>query len=258
MQLTGLDRLLWALGFSEHCVLLGVLWYRRGAAQFPVFTTLIAFDVIRAITAYLTLRFGSQENYFYVYWTLAILDVTLQLAVAYELAGRVFRPLGAWAPDTRRSFAIVVCASLAIASALTWLAAPATRTLRSAIVIRGEFFSSALMSELLVATIALAVTMGLPWQSRAARLTQGFGIYAMASLLTEGAHSYFGTGKHAYARVSQVRISLYCLCVAYWIFATAVKEPEPGKLPPQLRAELLALQRRAAELLKGFRELRHS
>ena len=258
MHLTGLDFFFWALGFLEVCVLLAVLWYCKRAARFPVFTTWIAFEVVQTVALYFTFRLGSSQTYFYTYWSLGFLDVTLQLAVAYELCAHVFRPMGAWAPDVRRGFAVVAGASLLIASVLTWLAAPPARFLRSAIVIRGNFFSSALMSELFVAMVALSVTMGLPWRTHVARLAQGFGVYSIFCIVTEGAHSYFGTGGAVYTRVSQIRISLYCLCVAYWIVAMARNEPEPPKLPPQLRAELLALQSRVATLLRGFRELRPS
>lgn len=258
MHLTGLDFFLWAFGFVEHCVLLAVLWYCGRAPRFPVFTTLVTFNVVRTIVLYFTHSFGSPKSYFYVFWSFSFLDVMLQLAVVYELSGHVFRPLGVWAPDVRRSFAVLAGASLLIASALTWLAAPPARFLRSAIVIRGNFFSSALMSELFVAMVVLSVTMGLPWRTHVARLTQGFGVYSIFGLITEGAHSYFGAAGAAYKPVSQVRISLYCLCVAYWIVAMVRDEPEPRKLPPQLRTELLELQRRAATLLQGFRELRQS
>ncbi len=253
-----LDFFLWAFGFLEACVLLGVLWRCKRAARFPVFTTLIAFDVVREIALYFTLRLGSPQTYFYVFWSLASVDMMLQLGVVAELFGHVFRPLGVWAPDVRRSFALLAGICLVIASGLTWLATPPARFLRSAIVIRGNFFSSALMSELFVAMVALSVTMGLPWKTHVARLAQGFGVYSIFGIVTEGLHSYFGTSAPAYARVTQVRISLYCLCLAYWIVALARKEPESPKLPPQLRTELLELQRRAATLLQSFRELRQS
>jgi hypothetical protein len=255
MHLTGPDLFFWVLGLCEHCILLAVIWFRHRATQFPVFTALITANVVRTVVLYLTLRYGSSENYFYIFWTFGFLDVALQLAVAYELASHVFRPLGPWAPDVRSSFAALATVSLLVASVLTWLATPATRTLRSAIVIRGNFFSSALMTELLVALIALSVVMGYSWRTHVARLTQGFGIYSAFGILTEGAHSYFGTGQHAYARVSWIRMSLYCLCVAYWIFSLAKNEPEPRKLPEQLRLELRTLQQRVATLLQGFREL---
>jgi len=255
LHLTDLDLLLWAFTFLEHCILLAVLFYRRRTAQFPVFTTVITANVVRTIVLYFTLRHGSSATYFYTFWSFGFLDLALQFPLVYELASQVFRPLGPWAPDVRRSFAILAAASLLIASALTWLAAPPTRTLRLAIVIRGNFFSSALMSEFFVAMIALSVTMGLPWRTHVARITQGFGVYSIFGILTEGAHSYFGSdrSKPTYQLVSHIRISLYCVCVAYWIFAMAQNEPEPRQLPEQLRLELSALQRRMATLLEGFR-----
>ena len=103
MHLTGLDRLLWALSLLGHCALLGVLLLRRRAPSFPAFTTLITVNILRSIVLYLILRFGRPDTYFYTYWTLAIVDVALQLAVAYELATHVFQPLGDWAPDVKRS-----------------------------------------------------------------------------------------------------------------------------------------------------------
>jgi len=255
VHLTGLDLFLWALALIEHIVLLAVLWYRRAAPRFPLFTALITVSVLRTVVLYFTLRHGSSEQYFYTFWSFGFVDLAMQLGVVYELSSRVFRPLGAWAPDVRRSFAVLAAVSVVIAAVLTWLASPPTRTLRLAIVIRGNFFSSALMSELFVAMVALSVTMGLPWRTHVARLAQGFGVYSIFCVLTEGAHSYFGStrGKQMYTLVSHIRIELYCLCVAYWIWALARPEPEPRQLPEQLRLELRTLQRRVAALLQGFR-----
>jgi hypothetical protein len=255
MHPTGLDLLFWALTFFEHCVLLAVLWYRHRATQFPIFTTLITINVIRTIVLYFTLHFGNSESYFYTFWSFGILDVILQLAVAGELFRCVFRPLGIWAPDVRRSFAILAGGSLLIASVLTWLATPVTRSLRSTVVIRGNFFSSVLMSELFVAMIVLSATTNLPWRSHVAGLAQGFGVYSIFGILTESAHSYLGTARHVFTIVSQVRISLYCVCVAYWIFVLFRDEPQPRKLPEEVRLEIRALQKRAATLLESFRQL---
>jgi hypothetical protein len=258
VHLTGLDFVLWALTVLEDFVLLAVLWRCKRAVQFPVFTALIAFDVVRSIALYLTFRFGTQLSYFYAFWTLAFVDITLQLGIVYEVAGHVFRPLGAWAQDVRRSFLILSGASVLVASALTWLAAPPTPLLRKAIVIRGNFFSSALMGELFVTMVALAVTIGLPWRTQVARLAQGLGVYSIFGVVTEAAHTYIGTNGTAYMLVSHIRISLYCICMAYWIVAMALPEPVPRRLPEDLRVELRALQGRAATLLQGFRELGHS
>ena len=173
MHLTGLDRLLWALCLAGHILCLPFLCSPPGRV-FPLFSTLIAVNIFRTVLLYFTLRLGSSETYFYTYWTLAIVDVALQLAVAYEVAAHVFQPLGAWAPDVRQSFLVIAIASVLVALGLTWLAAPPTHKLRLAIVLRGEFFSSVVLSELLVAMVALSVTLGLPWRTHVARLAQGF------------------------------------------------------------------------------------
>jgi len=254
MHLSGLDLLLWALTLFEHCVLFAVLCYYRRANRFPFFTSLIAMGIVRTIVLYFTLHFGSSDSYFYTFWSFGFIDLTLQLAVAYELASHVFRPLGAWAPEVQRTFALLAAVSVLIAALLTWLASPATSSLEMAIVIRGSFFSSALMSELFVAMIALSVSIGLPWRTHVARLAQGFGVYSLFCILIGIAHTYYGTdyGNVSYRTISHLRISLYSLCAAYWIFSMARNEPEPRKLPEQLRLELHALQRQAALLLQGL------
>jgi len=255
VHLTGLDLLLWALSLAAHIVLLAVLVIRHRAHVFPIFTTWITANILRTVTLYFTLHYGSKDNYFYTYWTLAIVDVALQIAVAYELASHVFRPMGAWARDVRSSFLALIGVSILIASLLTWLATPITRTLRLAIVIRGNFFSSALVSELFVAMIALSVTMGLPWRTHVARLAQGLGVYSIFGVLTEAAHSYFGTdhGNQTYKLLSHIRIELYLVCVSYWIVTLSLKEPETRKLPEHLHQELRELQRRAALVLHNLR-----
>jgi hypothetical protein len=255
LHLTGVDRLLWALSIVGHCVLLTVLLSRRRAANFPVFTTLIAANIFRSAVLYLTLRFGTTGEYFYTYWTLAIVDAALQLALAFELAAHVFRPLGVWAPDVRRSSVVLVGISLLLAGALTWLASPPTRSLRLAIVIRGDLFSSALVSELFVWMVALSVTLGLPWRTHAARLAQGLGVYSICGILVDAAHTYFGSmkGNASYRLTSRLQIVLYLLCVTYWIASLAMDEPKPRKLPAELHAELVTLQRRAALMLRSLR-----
>lgn len=255
MQLTNLDLILWALSLAVHCILFTVLLVRRRAAIFPIFTTWIASNIARTIILYFTLHHGSSEQYFYAYWTLAIVDVVLQAAVAYELARHVFQPLGVWAQDIRRSFLALTIASVLVAAALTWLATPATRTIRLAIVIRGNFFTSALMTELFVAMIALSVTVGLPWRTHTARLAQGLGVYSILGIVIAAAHSYLGTaqGNQAYKLLSHFRIELYLFCVGYWIVTLMQQEPETRKLPEQLHEELRELQRRAGLVLQSLR-----
>src|ERR1700677_1342613 len=122
MHLTGLDFFFWAVSFLGNLGLLFVLWHRRRAKSFPLFTALITLNVVRTIVLYFVLKLGTKENYFYTYWSLALLDTALQLGVVYEIASRVFRPVGVWARDVRDSFIWMVGLSVIVALGLSWLA----------------------------------------------------------------------------------------------------------------------------------------
>jgi len=248
MHLTGLDLFFWVASLLGHLTLLAVLWLRKRAAKFPLFTSLITMYVGRTVILFFIYRFSSKDAYFYTYWSLAIVDVALQLAVFYEIAFHVFRPAGSWAQDLRWSFVWLLSLSAIVGMGLTWLAAPATKTLRQAIAIRGNFFSSVLMSELFVGITVLSVTMGLPWKTHVARIAQGLGTYSIIGFGTEGLQSYFGVaqGTETYSMLSHVSIAAYLVCVTYWIFTLAQEAPVSGGMPIQMQRQLLLLQRRAA------------
>jgi len=255
MHLTGLDLLLWAAGFLESLALLFILWYRRRAKSFPFFTALITLNVIRTIVLYFVLDYGTKQDYFYTYWSLGILDVTLQLCIVYEVASRVFRPLGVWAHEVRNSFVSLVSLSVTVALGLTWLASPPARTWMQVVVTEGSLFSAALMSELFVAMMALSVSARLPWKTHVAKIAQGLGAYSLISVLIETGHSYFGVGRDvpAYVVLSQFRIAAYLGCAAYWIIMLWRDEPPSREMTEEMRVRLFSLQRRVAYDLQGLR-----
>lgn len=248
MQLSGLDLFFWAIGLIEHALLLHVLWIRRRIPQFPFFTALITADIIRTTALYVVLRFGTRHEYFSTFWSLGIVDVALQLAVVYELGSHVFRPLGAWAPDVQHTAFWLVSGSIAVAAGITWLAAPATRNWRQIVIIRGAFFSSALMSELFVAMVALSVMVGLPWNTHVARIAQGLGAYSILCILIDAGQSLFGVAHNTqtYATLSHIRIAAYLSCVCYWIVTLWRDSPRPRQMPDEMRRQLSALQQRVA------------
>jgi len=258
MQFAGVDLLLWAIGLLGHVVLLLVLCFRRRAAHFPVFTTLIATNVIRTIALYFTFRLGTRHAYFVTYWSLAILDVALQLAVVYEMASHVFRPLGTWSRDVHRGFLWLIGGSITVASLLTWMAAPAAHSLKEVVVIRGSFFSAALMSELFVGMVAFSVIAGLPWKTHVARISQGLGAYSIVCILIEAGHSYsiITPGTPTYVLLSHIRMAVYLVCITYWIVMLWRNAPRPKDLPDEMRRQLSLLQSRVAYDLYRIRSWR--
>ena len=255
MHLSGLDFLFWAASFLGHLVLLFVLWARHRAKTFPFFTTLISANIVKTIALYLVFHHGTKASYFYTYWCLAVVDVVLQLCVIYEMSSRVFRPLGLWARDLRYGFVWVVGGSIAVAAGLTSLASPPARFGMQTVIIKGNFFSSALISELFVGMIVLSATGGLPWRAHVVAISQGLGVYSMVDILIAAGHSYFGVarGTRGYAELSHVRIAVYLGCLVYWIITLWRQTPAPRKLPEQMRAQLFALQGKMEYGLQSLR-----
>lgn len=259
MRLTGWDDLLWATGLVGHVVLLSVLFGRRRAQRFPVFTTLIVVNILRSLVLYCTLRFGTAREYFYTYWSLAIVDVGLQLGVVYEMASQVFRPLGTWAKDVQNGLYILILISVAIAIGLTLLAAPAAHDWRQVLVIRGSFFSATLMSELFVGMIGLSTTVGLPWKNHTARISQGLGIYSIVCILVEAFDSYFGssTGAPLALLLTHFRMVIYLACIVFWIAMLWRNEPVADPLPDDFRSRLSSLRSEIARDLTRIRDEGH-
>jgi hypothetical protein len=218
MHLTGLDFFLWAVSFLGNLGLLFVLCYRRLAKGFPLFSALAMLCVIRAVVMYFVLNRGSTRSYFVTYWCLAVIDTVLELGIVYEIASRVFRPVGVWAQDVRGSFLWMVGLSVTVALGLSWLASPPARTWTESFVTKGTLFASALISELFVLMMALSISARLPWRTHVAKIAQGLGAYSLVSLLIETGHSYFGVGREvrAFVFLSHIRIAAYITCVAYW------------------------------------------
>jgi hypothetical protein len=258
MHLTGLDLLFWAVGFAGHVILIVVLWVRQRVRAFPFFTALICLNVVRTITLALIQLYGTRRGYFYTYWSLAILDVALQLGVVYEMASRVFRPLGKWAPDVRRAILWWIAGSLAVAASLTWIPTPSTRLWMQVVMIKGSFFTAALLSELFVGMIALSATAGLPWKTHVARISQALGIYSIFTVLVEAGSSYFGlrSDPRAYVDLTHVRMGLYLGCLSYWIVMLWRDAPPGREITPHMRRQLAAINAGAAHDLQQLRSRR--
>jgi hypothetical protein len=258
MHLTGLDLLFWVAGFAGHVALLLVLWLRQRAKGFPIFTALIGLNVVRTIALALIQIYGTKKGYFYTYWFVAILDVALQLGVVYEIASRVFRPLGKWASDARSAILWWIAGSVIVAAVLIWIPTPPTRLWMQVVMIKGSFFSAALLSELFVGMIVLSTTAGLPWKTHVARISQALGIYSLSTVVVEAGNSYFGlrSDTRAYLDLTHVRMGLYLVCLAYWIVMLWRDAPPGREITPNMRRQLAAINAGAAHDLQQLRSWR--
>jgi hypothetical protein len=195
---------------------------------------------------YFVVNHGSKRSYFVTYWSLAVIDTVMELGIVYEIASRVFRPVGVGAQDVRGSLMWMVDLSLTVALGLSWLARPPARTWAESIVTKGTLFASALITDLLVLTMALSISARLPWTTHVAKIAQGLDACSLVSLLIEARHSYFGVGRevHAFVFLSRICIAAYITCVAYWAVMLWRKEQPSRETTQEMRERLFTLQRR--------------
>lgn len=250
MHLSGFDLVNWLASFLGNLVLLAVLFAKRRFLAFPVFTSWIALSVFRTVTLFFVRPMGGSP-YFYAFWAFAFVDLSLQLVVFYEAAVHVFRPGPMWAPDVRRAFAWIVSLGLLIGIGMTWLGVPATGQLRGTIVIRADFLSSVLMSELFIGMLALSYKLGLPWKTHVARIVQGLGVYSMIGIVSGCLQTYVGFANDhaAYNAIFRCRVVGFLICQWFWIVSLYMKAPEPKSLPAEMHRQLVLVQQRASLVL---------
>lgn len=259
MNLSGFDRFVWAASFYGQIVLLLVLWIRHRAKSFPVFTIYIVESILKTIVLTLAFFHVSQRAYFYAYWYLGFIDEALQLLVFYELAVHVFCPTGVWARDVRRTFVGLVCASSLVALLLTWLAHPVARIRFQTFLLRSNFFSAALLSELFVGTMVLSITVGLPWKTHVARIAQGLGAFSLICTANDIASNYVGIGRdtHIFTELGRLQVLAYLACEGYWIVTLWQDAPAPRELPEAMRMRIYTLQKQVEcdlEKIRNWRE----
>ncbi len=245
MHPSGFERAVVAATLTGDVLILLVLFARHRARSFPLFTALIAEELISAVLGNLVRAHLALSAYKYTYWSLGILDEVLQVLVFYEIAVQVFCPTGVWARDVRRTFLGMAGVSVVVAFLLAWLAQPAALSPVVTFILRTNFFSAALMSELFVGMIVLSSTVGLPWKTHASRIAQGLGAYSLICVGIDIITNFVGVRSDAHTRLHLAHmVSLtWIACEAYWIVTLWAEAPAPRELPEIMRIQIYSLNR---------------
>lgn len=238
---------LWAASTTSGVMLVGVLILRKRLRTFPIFSAYAIYCFLENFTAIWIYRHWSRDTYYN--WNICCgwIDEALQLAIFYELARDVFCPTGIWARDVYRAFVGLISGSVVVALLLTRMAQPAMPSLRFSLMVRTDFFSAVLMSELLVGIAVLSITAGLPWKTHVARIAQGWGTYSLVCLAFDVVRNYIGDVSghlYLYAVLANTRNVVWIGCELYWIVMLWRDAPEPRELPEGIRTQIYALNRR--------------
>jgi hypothetical protein len=250
-------QILWAAGFIEHAALLTVLLSRRRWKTFPIFTVLIGFNTFRTILlAVLFTIYGSPNAtpYTRAYWGASYLDLALQIGVIVELARVVLKPTGAWVRDAAKTFVLFGVVGAAIAAAIAYTISPSSPTTKEFWIEKGNLFSAMLTVELFASMLFASTRLGLLGSSHVMRLGQGWAIWAMVDLISEGIYSHFGPTWHADLSET-VRIIVYQAVTVYWIITLWRPEPKQRTLSPEMQSYLDGLHLQLQSELKRVRSI---
>jgi hypothetical protein len=254
MRANTLDFSFWAMGLLGQAILLAVLLVRGRFRQMPFFSALIASNIVETVALFCIFHAGTKSAYSYAYWSFALLEAGLKLAVLYEVADNVYRPVGVWARDVRFQMSLLACASVVAALVLAWWASPPAKTFLASLVIRGNLFIAVLLSMLFAAILSTSSQVGLAWRNHVWQVGIGLGVYSMTTFIVEGLHSYFGVAGHEadYKLLSRVRIAIYLGLLCYWIKMIWLNEPKRRPVTPAMRASLFALRSQLARSHAGL------
>lgn len=238
MELQFLDEVLWAAGPVFNAALLCVLFRRGRARKFPLLAVWCFFTIFSALALFLIYRSASSHTYVIAYWSVETLDAILQLAVVAEVARIVFSPIAARMPLHRPQFLILITAAIAGSFAIIWWIHPSTLTPAGAWEIRGELFTSLLISEMFTGVLFASQKFGLHWRSHVMSIGYGLMVWAVTTIAIGILHGYWGMDAH-YVTVEHARMLVYLSILSYWIFALWRNEPKKEPLPPEIRDAIL-------------------
>jgi hypothetical protein len=244
MKLSSFAGILWVAGFIFDCVLLAVLCIRRRGKNLPIFCTFITFGAVRSLILFWLWRHAQWNLYRTSYFTFMVFDTCLQFGLIWEIASRVFRRRGVWAPDVRGKLLSWTIASVALASVLVAIQKPAGNSWMQGAVLRSNLFPSVLLCELFIVMLILSSEAGLNWRTHVASITVGLALYNFPAIIIFTLDNLRGFDGHGYlsGALENARKGFYLACLAYWCYALWRPEPKPRTMSPDMEGQVSAIR----------------
>jgi hypothetical protein len=237
MRLQFLDTALWAAGPLLNAALFGVLCLRRRLHAFPMLAAWCLFTITSAITLFFIYRMEFGRTYAIAYWIVDGLDALLQIAVVAEVARIVFDPHRSAGRTGLRLSALLAAVAL-ISFAIVWWIRPTSLTTTGVWEIRGDLFTSLVVSGTFTFVLLTSQRRGMHWRSQVMSIGYGLMAWAVVTLIVGLLHGYWGRNQH-YVDVEHVRMLVYLAILLYWIVALWRNEPEKEQPSTEMRDAIL-------------------
>jgi len=211
---------LWIIGFCLQAALLVALLRHKLAFRIPIFTSLIAFYIVRAGALFILSSHVTRKDYGMLYEALSVVDLVFQILVAAEIFACLARqPCKPAARGTMTRIAMIPV-GIALAGAVAFMT-PEVGLFRTD---RGVVFVTVLMLLLLIWTFRTGA--GIPRQ-----MATGFVVYGCSVLVAGVARNYAVAhrSRAMLAGSSYAASGIYICIVIYWLVALRVRDnTRPG------------------------------
>ena len=239
MKLSVLDNALWAASLFGHAALLLILFLRKRAREFPVFTFFVASEVFRTVLLFLVFRYGTKHGYFLAYWITGFANYLFQVGLIVEIGINVLRPTGRWVLEAGKSFLVFAATGLLVAALMAFEIGPSQSKGLDLWDTRVTIFTALMTCGLFLAMLMAANRLGLRWRSQVFAIGQGLFLWAFISLLGDVGHAALGWNRD-FIVLDHVRMFTYLAVLVFWSVTFWQPERERAELSPEIRAYLLA------------------
>lgn len=224
----------WLLGLGLQAAILGVLVRRKLWRQVPIFTTYLAFILVRGLALLVVLRF-SYDAYFYAYWAGEAIALALGLAVIQETMQRLFAPYEAVSRLLVLLFrwAAGVLLGLAALTAYITPGADAERLMAGILVL--ERSVRIVQVGLLSLLFVFAAYFRLKWPRHVLGIAVGMALFCAVELAAVTLRSHLGHEAHDFFVIAKP--VAYLAALGLWLYYAAV--PAPAVAPRRAPAHQL-------------------
>jgi hypothetical protein len=229
------------LGLFAEIVLLTVLLARRQYKTFPVFTLYIAFNVLTDVGLAAVMAAYPPHVGHAIALMLLPLQYLSELAVLFEIAWNVLRPVHTSLPGGAiRAFVTLIVMAFLCGTLLAWHVHDTGNKLYD--IRRPLDITVGLLRMLIfVATAAFAQVLGIGWKNKVLQLATALSFYSAVDLIVSLA-ARRSTGPDA---LEPIRGVAYALEIGFLVWAFTTKEVRRREFSPQMEQFLVTLAGRA-------------
>jgi hypothetical protein len=240
MSLQGLYSAIALLGLLAEICLLVILVTRRHYKSFPVFTLYIAFNVLNDVGLAAVMVLWPPQVVRSLGLATLPLTYLLEVAVLFEIAWNVLRPVRTSLPRAAtRTFIGFIVLALVGGTLLAWHAPnPGSRyaDLQEPL----NVTTGLLRMLIFVTTAAFAQLLGIGWKDRVLRLATGLSFYSAADLVLSLLSRQSG-----FSALQPLKGVAYTLELGFLVWAFTTKDVERREFSPQMEQFLVTLAGRA-------------